>query len=286
MPPLPTSSSPPPRTTLPAAPSASSAAACLTQTSTSSPTPSNQPINTSATFATTHKVAEEWDVDSGAITSISATAQSIHFDAYGSHVYVFADAPTTGKPAPVFGHQASDLNMSTAWNLTLTGINKTIPQPLPTDWIADPSTIHYSGEGVYTRDVNIPGPLTTNMYLVVEGGKPTATGGRGGGGGHISAAYDPPVQAAALVSINGQAAGALWHPPYALDVTKYLKAGTNHIEIRVYNTALNAWSALPPRDYGPLIAKYGDRFQMQDLQLVQPVSSGLLGDVHLIGVSK
>jgi hypothetical protein len=251
---------------------------------------SNQPIDTTATFGTSHKVAEEWDVDSGAITSISATSQPIHFDAYGSHVYVFADAPTTGKPAPAPGHQTSDLNMMTAWNLTFTGINKTVAQPLPTDWIADPSTIHYSGEGVYSRDVNITGQANSKIFLVVEGGKPTVTAGRGfgggGGGGHLSAAYDPPIQAAALVVINGQPAGALWHPPYALDVTKYLKSGTNHIEIHVFNTALNAWSALPPHDYGPLTAKYGERFQMDSLNLVVPVSSGLLGNVHLIGVSK
>jgi hypothetical protein len=58
--------------------------------------------------------------------------------------------------------------------------------------------------------------------------------------------------------------------------------GTNHIEIHVFNTALNAWSALPPHDYAPLIAKYGDRFQMQDLQLVAPVPSGILGQVKLV----
>jgi hypothetical protein len=98
----------------------------------------------------------------------------------------------------------------------------------------------------------------------------------------MHAYYDPPIREAALVSINGQSAGALWHPPYRLDVTKLLKPGLNHIEIRVFNTALNAWSALPPHDYKPLIEKYGDRFQMQDIDKVAPISSGLLGDVRLI----
>jgi hypothetical protein len=49
----------------------------------------------------------------------------------------------------------------------------------------------------------------------------------------------------------------------------------------VYNTAFNAWSALPPHDYKPLIAKYGDRFQMQDLNKVHPLPSGILGTVTL-----
>jgi hypothetical protein len=98
----------------------------------------------------------------------------------------------------------------------------------------------------------------------------------------MHAYFDPPIHEAALVTINGQAAGALWHPPYRLDVTRFLRSGVNHIEFHVFNTALNAWSALPPRDYAPLIAKYGDRFQMQDLNRVMPISPGLLGDVRLV----
>ena len=78
----------------------------------------------------------------------------------------------------------------------------------------------------------------------------------------------------------------MWHPPYRVDVAKFIKPGINHIEIHVYNTALNAWSALPPHDYAPLIAKYGDRFQMQDLNLVVPVSSGMLGTVWIVAVPK
>jgi hypothetical protein len=102
----------------------------------------------------------------------------------------------------------------------------------------------------------------------------------------MHAYYDPPIREAALVTINGQSAGALWHPPYRLDVTRLLKPGANHIEITVYNTALNAWSALPPRDYKPLIDKYGERFQMQDLDQVRPISSGLLGTIQLVTEAK
>jgi hypothetical protein len=109
----------------------------------------------------------------------------------------------------------------------------------------------------------------------------------------MHAYFDPPIHEAALVTINGQAAGALWHPPYRLDVAKLLKAGMNHIEVHVYNTAINAWSAEPPRDYGPLIEKYGDRFQMQDIckpgsdwarhcvSSLEPIPSGILGTVEL-----
>ena len=102
----------------------------------------------------------------------------------------------------------------------------------------------------------------------------------------MHAYYDPPIRAAAIVAINGEVVGALWHPPYVLDVTNYLKPGKNLIEFRVFNTALNAWSALPPHDYKPLITKYGDRFQMQDLDKVKPIPSGLLGSVHLLSAEQ
>ncbi len=173
-------------------------------------------------------------------------------------------------------------------------------EPTLTDWTADPATLHYSGEAVYSRDFTLDTAPKNPIYLEVEGGKPLpgapnsppehpALGPNGlpdpritrtGPGMH--AYYDPPIHEAAIVFINGQRAGSLWHPPYRLDVSKLLKPGQNHIEIHVYNTALNAWSALPPHDYKPLIEKYGDRFQMQDLDKVQPIPSGILGTIHLV----
>jgi hypothetical protein len=238
---------------------------------------SNQPIDTNATFATTHKFAEEWDGDSAAVSAASATAQPIRLVAYGSRVFVFSDTPSAVKPAPAPSKQIADL--SSDWKVNFTGLNKSVDEATPTDWIADPSTIHYSGEGIYTRDFTLTVAPTGPVFLEVDGGKPETVPARAT---HIAAYYDPPVQAAALVTINGKTAGALWHPPYRLDVSKLLKPGVNHIEIDVYNTALNAWSALPPHDYAPLIAKYGDKFQMQDLNLVAPVPSGLLGPIHLV----
>ena len=240
---------------------------------------SNQPIDTSATFATTHKFAEEWDVDNAVASAASATGQSIHLDAYGSRVFVFSDTRSIAKPSSEPSHQLADL--SGDWKVNFVGLTKSVQEATPSDWIADPSTIHYSGEGIYTRDFTLPAAPSGPVFLQLDGGKAEPAPARAT---HLAAYYDPPIQAAGLVLINGKSAGALWHPPYRLDISKLLKPGVNHIEIDVYNTALNAWSALPPHNYAPLIAKYGDKFQMQDLNLVAPVSSGLLGPIHLMSV--
>jgi hypothetical protein len=165
-----------------------------------------------------------------------------------------------------------------------TGTGRSVQEQAPADWTADPATRTYSGEAVYEKSFELSA-APAHAWLAVEGGGPEAVNipdlGRPNPG--TRAFYDPPVREAALVLVNGKKAGALWHPPYRLDVGRLLHAGRNRIAIKVYNTAINAWAALPPRDYKPLIAKYGDRFRMQDLDKVKPVPSGLLGKVVLQG---
>jgi hypothetical protein len=267
---------------------------------------SNQHIDTTASFATAHKYGEAWNPDSSAVSPASAESFPIHLAPYESRVFVFSSSQPAPKPAAA--GRTMTMDISSAWKVTFPGIHKSVNEPTLTDWISDPSTLHYSGEAVYSRDVTMASAPTDPVYLEVSGGKPlpgapNATPERGpapevlgpdglpnplitrtGPGTH--AYYDPPIHEAALVTVNGQPAGALWHPPYRLDVTKFLHLGVNHVEFHVFNTALNAWSALAPRDYGPLIAKYGDRFQMQDLNRVAPISSGLLGDVRFVTESK
>jgi hypothetical protein len=284
---------------------------------------SNEPVQAFLTLATRFKGGQAWNTDTGAASSITKEPL-VDLAPYESRVFVFSDslprfealpnqdknvakAQMSGGSERLYVDNTTDI--SSDWKVNFVGDNKTVDEATLKDWTADPSTLHYSGEAIYSRDVTLKQPVSGPVYLEVLGGsaipgapngpperdaaRPEVLGANGlpnplitrpGPGMH--AWYDPPIREAALVTINGQAAGALWHPPYRLDVGKLLKPGVNHIEIKVYNTALNAWSALPPRDYGPLIAKYGDRFQMQDLNQVKPISSGLLGTVHLTSGSK
>lgn len=55
---------------------------------------------------------------------------------------------------------------------------------------------------------------------------------------------------------------------------------------RVYNTAINKLAGQPPHDYSALWAKYGKRFEPQDMQNLHPIPSGIIGDVHLIEESR
>ena len=49
--------------------------------------------------------------------------------------------------------------------------------------------------------------------------------------------------------------------------------------------AVNFMAGHPLPDYKALIAKYGDRFQAQDMNLIQPVPAGLLGPIQLIATA-
>ncbi len=262
---------------------------------------SNQPVQATVVFDTTHRDGQQWDPDTGISTHVTASNLALNLAPYESRVFVFSEESAAHHIAKEQAPSTEQLpNISTDWQVTFSSTKETETEPTLTDWTADRATLHYSGEAIYSRDFTVATEPKTPIVLEVEGGKALpgspnsppehpALGPNGLPDPHITrtgpgmhAYYDPPIHEAAIVFINGQRAGSLWHPPYRLEVSKFLKPGQNHIEIHVYNTALNAWSALPPHDYKPLIEKYGDRFQMQDLDKVQPIPSGILGTIHLV----
>src|SRR5437763_14640434 len=98
----------------------------------------------------------------------------------------------------------------------------------------------------------------------------------------MHACFDAPVREAAVIYVNDQRAGALWCPPYALDVTSLLRPGENRIRIIVANTAVNYMAGHSLPDYRLLNLRYGERFQPQDMDKIQPTASGLAGPIRLI----
>lgn len=239
----------------------------------------NQLVKLSANVASHFPHAEVIDPTSGEITKGTKIGLSLALSPYESRVIILSDMPEQGDEAVNSYKQVEDL--SNDWRVSFSGTNKTAMMPTLSDWTSNVETRHYSGEAVYQRTFELKNTSGKHIYLSVEGGKPTKPyEGKGHPG--TQAWYEGPIREAAVVVINGHRAGFLWHPPYRLDVAKFLQSGQNEIEIHVYNTALNAWSSLPPHDYKPLIERYGDRFQMQDMDKVQPISSGIIGKIELL----
>jgi hypothetical protein len=98
----------------------------------------------------------------------------------------------------------------------------------------------------------------------------------------MRALLESPVREAAVVTINGQNVGSVWHPPYQLDVTKALHAGKNEITIVVGNLALNSLAGQTLPNYKLLDIRYGERFTAQDMDQVQSLPSGITGTLRLV----
>src|SRR5262249_41597931 len=120
-----------------------------------------------------------------------------------------------------------------------------------------------------------------HVYLDFGEGTPVIDQARRSGNG-MRAMLENPVRDVAVVYVKGKPAGAVWCPPYKLEITSFARPGQNAIRIEVANTALNVLAKGPLPDYQELTARYGERFQSQDMQLVEPLPSGLLQPVRLV----
>ncbi|HEV2444825.1 MAG TPA: hypothetical protein VGS58_02845, partial [Candidatus Sulfopaludibacter sp.] len=196
---------------------------------------------------------------------------------YESRVLVFSKARVSpAQPTAA----ASVVEISGGWKVTFphyTEEMKTLHS-----WTDNEATKYFSGQATYERMVTVPqGMLSNRVYLTFGEGSPVAAEERRAGSG-MRAMLESPVHEAAVVYVNGKRAGSVWHPPYELDVTSLLHNGDNTIKVVVANLALNAMAEKPLPDYKELNAKYGERFQAQDMDKVKPMPAGLLGPVRLV----
>jgi hypothetical protein len=74
----------------------------------------------------------------------------------------------------------------------------------------------------------------------------------------------------------------VWHPPFRVDLTPYVKPGKNEIRAVVGNTAINELAGTTLPNYRLLYARYGKEFEPQGMRDLQPLPSGMLGHVTLI----
>jgi hypothetical protein len=78
---------------------------------------------------------------------------------------------------------------------------------------ADTAVKYFAGTAVYQTRISVSaGDLGANRRVILD----------------LGALND-----IAELEINGQAAGVLWNPPYRADVTKFLRAGENRVNIAV-----------------------------------------------------
>ncbi len=252
---------------------------------------SNQAIHTQGDFALPGDSAEWWDPMSGVERPVGKGPVRIHLEPYESGVLVFTGdhGARSGRAAPAkatIGGEGSTLqDLSDGWTVSFPTLGYSHPSDAKTSWTEDAKTRYYSGVAVYTKDFNLsPSALKPGRDLQLDFGEgtPIASVPREHG---TLALLESPVRESAIVFLNGKRAGSVWHPPYKVEVTALLRPGTNHLEIRVANLAINTLAGRQLPDYRLLNSRYGVRFVPQDMAGLQPLPSGLLQGVRLIAAA-
>jgi hypothetical protein len=254
---------------------------------------SNQPIEAEIKFRSIHRSVESWDPDSGRVLFRSAykakSGLPVVLAPYESRVLILMDRvepSSTGKRESVQKktnktyRRIADLGAS--WQLRFS--DSTAPQTLahPISWTEMEGRKYYSGEAVYSRAFSLDHAIAADTRIVLDFGEGIATtDNRPPSAPGMRALLDPPIREAAVIYVNSQRAGSLWHPPYKIAIDSLLHPGENRIEVHVYNTAINEMAGQPRRDYTALNARYGKRFDPQDMDHLQPVASGILGPIYL-----
>jgi hypothetical protein len=246
---------------------------------------SNQSHHVQAAFRHAAKHAEWLDPFTGEISAVeNPTAVDFDLQPYESRLILFADsAPSLEKRRPPLRATSRTVDLSTDWKVTFTGTNQTVTMPVLRSWSDDPAFKYYSGEASYLRTFDLSaqdlhsgtsGVLDFGQGTPLEEPNPLPRFS-------MKAYFEGPIREAAEVYVNGKRAGFVWHPPYTVEITRFLTVGTNRLRIIVANTPINSMAGHALPTYRLLNERYGERFTPQDMVNLQALPSGILEGLKL-----
>lgn len=246
---------------------------------------SNQSHHVQATFRHSAKHAEWWDPFTGGVSLVeSPTAVDLDLEPYESRLILFTDsAIQVQRTPPTERTRVRTIDLSTDWKVTLSDTNQTVPMPKLYSWSENPASKYYSGQASYERTFDLSAQdLSSGVSTVLDFGEGTPIEEPNPLPQFSMRAYfEGPIREAAEVFVNGEHAGFAWHPPYTIDVTRFLRVGKNSLRILVGNTAINSLAGRAVPTYRLLNERYGERFTPQDMRNLQTLPSGILGGLRL-----
>jgi hypothetical protein len=259
---------------------------------------SNQPRNVQAAFRVAGMNPEIWNPMNGSVSPATAigtvkspnstTTINLNLAPYASTIVAFTkrNLPTPKIPSLV-AVVPQPVDLSSGWTVRFGKDGAPAAMDKLASWTTLTNEINFSGVATYEKTITVaPEMLNNGLSVAFDFGQGTPEQGRGGGQGY-HASLDGPVREAAVIYINDQRVGSVWCPPYSIDATGKLKAGENKIRIEVANLAINYMASIkfPNYDYDGVTRQFGNRFQPQGLNLIQPLPSGLLGPVRLVAAA-
>jgi hypothetical protein len=245
---------------------------------------SNAPVETTAHFRAQAVSAQRWDPFTGK-TGESYDASELRLAPYESRVIVFSkDFKATPQHTPSI-KITSTLDLSTNWEVTFNGLPQPVQMQRLHSWTDDQATRFYSGDAIYRKAIEIPAAFSGKTLILDfgqgEGVAPPRVNVEAAG---MRALLESPVRESALVYVNGKPAGSVWHPPYQLNLTKWLHPGSNTLRIDVANLAVNEMAGRALPDYKLLNQRYGVRFVPQGFENFHALPAGILGHLQLLVV--
>jgi hypothetical protein len=253
----------------------------------------NQSKTLQAAFRVEGLNPEIWNAMNGTITPATITAKSggsttvsLNLAPYESTIVAFTKRGLAAPKNPVVANVPPPVDLSSGWTVRFGKDGAPVAMDTLASWTTLPDKTNYSGVAAYEKTINVaPELLKAGLSVGFDFGQGAPLQERAGMGYHAN--WEGPIREAAIVYINDQRIGAVWAPPYSLDATGKLKAGENKIRIEVANLAVNymAGIKLPNYDYEGVTRQFGNRFQPQNLNLIRPLPSGLLGSVRLVAVA-
>jgi hypothetical protein len=197
---------------------------------------------------------------------------ALDLEPYESRILFYSKANSTA-PMPPAPKQTIDI--STDWNVSFPDAPEHM-QKLQS-WTAEEETKYFSGQAVYDKKIDV-----SDAHVILKLGEGTPIEAASSRNPGMRALLESPVREAAQIYVNGKLAGFVWHPPYQIDLSKFVQKGQNVLEIIVGNLAINRMAGHAQPDYKLLNLRYTERFQPQDMKDLQPLPAGLLGPVQLI----
>jgi len=243
---------------------------------------SNRAVHIPAAFRIQGLAAAWWDPLTGNIAPAGGSRPDLDLAPYESRIIVFSKDREPARPADG-GPPPAPIELIGKWTIAFANDSQPVPTVSQRSWTDDGVHKFFSGQATYETTVSVPQAMAARhaIYLSFGNGTPVAVAERNSGSG-MRAMLEGPVREAAVVYINGKRAGSVWCAPYEIAVAGLLHAGENQVRIVVANLAINQLAGGTLPDYKALNARYGERFQPQDMAHLEPQPSGILGTVRLV----
>jgi hypothetical protein len=240
---------------------------------------SNRTLKATAAFRVTGMEAAWWDPFNGKTTKAD---MNLNLAPYESRVLVFSKDVAPAIPA-MSGPAIPAVDISSNWAVKFADSAELVQMAMLRSWNEDEARKFYSGTATYERTVAVPAEMTgKRIFLNFGDGTVVDPASERRAASGMRAYMESPVREAAQVFVNGKAAGAIWKPPFEVEITGLVKPGENALRVVVANLALNVLAKGPLPDYKELNAKYGEKFQAQDMRSVVSLPAGMMGPVTLV----